>query len=159
MPDTIEKKHKLLTCLWWFFLCFVAIVMGFGIFFYFQQTLVTTWALEIYSTRLSSVLTEEGHYKYLDDSQYPTELAAKKNSSNFEESAFRQNFLSQRRQEIYSLLKKLIQAYCEKPEADWLTIWRGISQDTQNILEDEKVTPQEFQELSKKISTLLTQNN
>ncbi len=152
------KKRGFLKILWIIFIFFLIIILLFTGFFYWQRPLVTGWFLHIYATRLASVLTSHQHYQYNEDSTYIQQLNEKKATQGFSEEIFRENFLNIRRQEVLAMLLQLVQAYRLHPEKNWIESLKELDSELQRLLDDQKITPQEFTQILEKIQIILTKN-
>lgn len=153
-PPKPKAKIGFLGYLWRFFLIFLALLLLFTGFFYFQRPLVTGWFMNLYFMRLSSVLVSADYYNLVESVNYTPKLEVEKKKPDFLVENFDQQFRQEKRQELQDSFQILLSAYAQNPQQDWMTTFNHLSQHLEKIFQDHKVTEQELDDLKTKVKSL-----
>ncbi|WP_372369087.1 hypothetical protein [Candidatus Uabimicrobium sp. HlEnr_7] len=144
-PSNEKKKKKgFLSFLMRIFIIFVVIIMIATGLFYWKKKTVTIYALNFYSSQLSSSLTSEKHYQFSEDQEYKIEYEGKKGEASFDEAQIKKRILEQRHKEVSIALQNLIINYNENSTKKWQRIFAELRQDINNMFVDQQISVDEY---------------
>ncbi|MEX2669225.1 hypothetical protein [Candidatus Uabimicrobium amorphum] len=151
-PSNEKKKKKgFLSFLMKIFIFFVVIILICTGLFYWKKKTVTVYALNFYSTQLSSTLTSEKHYNIEDDQEYKVVYEGKKGTADFDEAQAKKRILDQRKKEVLTALQSLVKNYSENATKKWQEIFAELRGDINAMFADQKISTDEYKHFLSKL--------
>lgn len=143
-PQQNKKKWGFLGTLLRLFLFFVLLCgIGTGLV-YWKRKPVTAWCLQQYAQKLADVMVAQ--YQIDEDEDYRKEVKGREGDIKFSSEEFKTNMLAKKRELAVKIFTDLVDTYKASSATEWYSSFRDLNEKSKQTLQDQRVTPQEFQD-------------
>ncbi len=144
-----KKKWGFLGTLLRLFLFFVLLcAIGTGVV-YWKRKPISAWGLQIYAYKLIDVMI--ANYQIAEDEECRAEVKGKEGDIKETSDEIKARWLDKRKTLACKMVTEQLETYKTSSAKEWYTSFKELNEKSKEILQDQRVTPQELQDFLQRV--------